>query len=224
MGKRHNPYTAQGTGTCTHHTHTSLYLVFCAALLLLAACDSPVTPPSPTPLYHHYHSTDPLHWQASDTLTFIIPAQQPAAQNYPAHHTPSTGQLHDATIAVRLLETYPYRKLRLSVNVQELLPRILRVTIHNTLNPDSTILRSDTTARIIQPVRNIRNTVVQFTPFDERDLPQQATTLPHICLEQADSPLILNPHHDYRISISHQMRQTTLSGITEVGLRLTTRH
>ena len=101
---------------------------------LLSSCDD--TPD----LYHEYQSTDVRGWQRSDTLTFEFTPRTSGKKS-----TPNVGEIKGAlSVAVRTLDTYPYRHLPLRIEVEELLPLLRRTTIVRQMSPDSVLLHADT--------------------------------------------------------------------------------
>ncbi|MBQ3781682.1 MAG: hypothetical protein II801_07815 [Bacteroidaceae bacterium] len=170
---------------------------------LLSSCDDT------NDLYHEYQGTEACGWQRSDTLTFIISPKTTEKDSIEG----------SMSVAVRTLNTYPYRTLPLRITLQELLPLRLRTTIRRQVTPDGTLVHADTTSRLIQRIRNVETHDIDIPLFDDRDHPR-GTALPHIQHEQAVGNVILNPHHRYRFHVTHRLRDTAPQGITDVGIRL----
>lgn len=191
-------------------TRSSLYLVLCALCFALSSCDNM------TDFYHEYRSTDVRAWQRSDTLTFIVNTQTVGKESSPYDEGEIEG---DLSVAVRTLDTYPYRSLPLRITIQELLPLRLHTTIHRCVTPDGTLLSADTTSRLIQRVRHIETHDIVIPLFDDHDQPQGAA-LPRIHQEQTVGTVSLNPQHRYRFYVTHRLRDTAPQGITDVGIRL----
>lgn len=190
-------------------TRSSLYLVLCTLCIALSSCNDV------TDLYHEYRSPDARAWQRNDTLTFIVDLQTSRQESSP------TGKEIEGilSVAVRTLNTYPYRTLPLRITLQELLPLRLRTTIRRQVTPDGTLLRADTTSRIIQRIRNVETHDIEIPLFDDKDHPR-GTALPHIQHEQTVGNVTLNPQNRYRFHITHRLRDTAPQGITDVGIRL----
>ncbi len=190
-------------------TRTSLFLVLCTLYFTVSSCDDT------NDLYHEYQSTEARGWQRSDTLTFIIIPKM--AGKATSHYE---GEIEGGlSVAVRTLDTYPYRTLPLRITMQELLPLRLRTTIRRQVTPDGTQIHADTASRLIQRIRNVETHDIDIPLFDDRDQPQGAA-LPHIQQEQTVGTVTLNPQHRYRFHVTHRLRDTAPQGITDVGIRL----
>ena len=176
---------------------------------LLSSCDD--TPD----LYHEYQSTDVRGWQRSDTLTFEFSPRTSGKKS-----TPNVGEIKGAlSVAVRTLDTYPYRHLPLRIEVEELLPLLRRTTIVRQTSPDSVLLHADTTTCLVQRIRHVGTHDADIVLFDADDRPQ-GTPLPHIQREQPVATLFLNPALRHRLRISHRLRDPAPQGITDIGVRL----
>ena len=163
-----------------------------------------------TDLYHVYQSTDVRAWMRSDTLTFLLTHFE---------DTDTLPQTVLLSVAVRTLDTYPYRHLPLRITLQELLPLRLHTTIHRRITPDGTLLQADTTSRLIQRVRNVETHDIDIPLFDDHDQPR-GTALPRIHQEQAVDTVGLNPRNRYRFHVTHRLRDPSPQGISDVGIRL----
>ena len=185
----------------------SFIVVLCilSLALTLSSCDDVKD------LYHVYQSTNARGWLRNDTLTFLV------AYFDTTDTSPQTVSL---SVAVRTLDTYPYRTLPLRITIQELLPLQLRTTIHRQIRPDSTLIYADTTSRLIQRVRNVETHDIDIPLFDNYDQPQ-GHGLPHIQHEQTIDSVRLHHARRYRIHVTHRLRNPAPQGITDIGIRLT---
>lgn len=183
----------------------TLAALISATVCLLTSCEKTVFRDHTADHPYTYRSVDARGWLASDTLSFDFPAA-------------ATDQA-DASLSLRLLDSYPYRRLQLSLTVQELHPLRRRFSIHRQVDSQGRTLQADTLSYVVQRIRTLHRQTVDIDLFDEENQPL-GSSLPRIRIDHSLGTLPLAPDHRHRILITHRMRDPLLPGITDVGLHL----
>jgi hypothetical protein len=183
----------------------TLAALICATVCLLTSCEKTVFRDHTADHPYTYRSVDARGWLASDTLSFDFPA--------------AAADQADASLSLRLLDSYPYRRLQLSLTVQELHPLRRRFTIHRQVDSQGHTLQADTLSYVVQRIRTLQRQTIDIDLFDEENQPL-GSSLPRIRIDHSLGTLPLAPDHRHRILITHRMRDPLLPGITDVGLLL----
>ena len=181
----------------------TLAALICATVCLLTSCEKTVFRDHTADHPYTYRSVDARGWLASDTLSFDFPA--------------AAADQADASLSLRLLDSYPYRRLQLSLTVQELYPLRRRFSIHRQVDSQGHTLQADTLSYVVQRIRTLQRQTIDSDLFDEENQPL-GSSLPRIRIDHSLGTLPLAHDHRHRILITHRMRDPLLPGITDVGL------
>lgn len=198
-----------------------LYTLWISCLAFLTACNQ-----KENTLIYCYQAVNYQGWNDQDTLFIDLP---------PVDST----SVFKTEYKVRLLRDYAYTNLQLRVWLEEADSQQVRTTVYTKIARDSishipdsthmehvikkaryTVICSDTTSDTIQHIRNYPIDKVSFLLFEANEKNTQQS--PSFAWTQIKGKNIrLKKGKTYRMKIVHNMRERTIQGITNIGVKLT---